>query len=376
MKSPSIVKLCCTMLAQHVILPAVYAVYRQKKVRANLVVFADAHNKQLPFSMTCLYEAVRCREYEIALCCDDYAALGIAARLLRAVRFMKLYAQARYVFICDGFLPAASCDKRKETMLVQLWHGGGMLKKFGYDADDIPDMFRGHVYKNCDVVTVSSEVCVEAFAGAMRLPRSCVRATGTSRTDVYFDADYIEGCREEFRQKHPEAADKKIVVWAPTFRGSSFAPACSTDFERVLAGIKKLEEEKDVAVFRIGHPHQEKTIRLTNCKMPSERLLPLADVLITDYSSILFDYLLFEKPLVLFAPDLPHYEETRGFYLEYRSLPGTLVEDAQELVTAVRRALSGLGGRPQALREARMQYMKWCDGKATQRICNMTGMRM
>ena len=68
--------------------------------------------------------------------------------------FMKLYAVSQTVVICDNFLPVASCRKRKGTKVIQLWHAGGALKKFGYDtADDIPAYYKGNVMANLPLVT-------------------------------------------------------------------------------------------------------------------------------------------------------------------------------------------------------------------------------
>lgn len=107
-------------------------------------------------------------DYKIQGYFVDYRSLTITKLLSEMLRFMELYSRARCVFICDNFLPVASCRKRKETIVVQLWHAAGALKKFGYDsADDIPGWYPGNVFKNYDLVTVSGK------AACSRSPAPC-----------------------------------------------------------------------------------------------------------------------------------------------------------------------------------------------------------
>ena len=94
----------------------------------------------------------------------DFQKNGMGSLILWLVKFMKVFAKARYVFICDNFLPVSSCNKRPETTVIQLWHSGGLLKKAGYDTDDsVPEMYKGNVFKNYDLLTVSAPCCVKVF---------------------------------------------------------------------------------------------------------------------------------------------------------------------------------------------------------------------
>ena len=107
--------------------------------------------------------------------------------------FMKRYAVARGLVICNYFVPAHACRKRSETLAVQLWHSCGALKKFGYSTpDDIPPSYKGSVSRNIDLVTVSSPACVPVFEEAFRLKKGVAQALGVCRTDVFFDGEYAE----------------------------------------------------------------------------------------------------------------------------------------------------------------------------------------
>lgn len=376
------------MAAQNVILPVWYALCCRKPVVPGLVVFADAHHDSRPANMDLLYERLK-RQNGIVLkeLYLNYQTHSPAEVLRHMFSFMKWYAQADCVVISDNFLPAASCRKRKKTRVVQLWHACGAFKKFGYDTtDDIPANYRGNVFKNTDLVTVSAERCRGPFASAMKLPREKVTALGVSRTDVYFEREWQERCRKEFYDKYPEAAGKKVVLWAPTFRGNPGAP------ELIDLDLKRLQQQlgEEWIVLSKVHPHMRERYRETDCKLGTEELFPVIDVLIADYSSLIFEYLLFDKPMVLYAPDLEEYQKKRGFYLNFSEIPGYQVKEEQALALAVKQEYEAytkhreeksfkLDDKRELLKKREQfleEYMSGCDGHATDRIADYIGKRI
>ncbi|MCD8104059.1 MAG: CDP-glycerol glycerophosphotransferase family protein [Lachnospiraceae bacterium] len=263
----------------------------------------------------------------------DFDQLSFFAMAKYLLRFMRRYAVAEYVFICDYFLPVSSCRKRPQTKVVQLWHSCGLMKKIAYDTgEDIPKGYRGNMFGNYTYLTLSAEACVPVHEHALRLSREHIRATGISRTDYYFDESWNKQCQENFYRQHPEACGKKIAVWAPTFRGNAAAPRLE-GLDAVRHAAAALHEEWYFILK--AHPHVDRHDTVSNCTIPTEELLPVADALITDYSSVLFDWLLYQKPSVLFAPDLEDYESARGFYIDYRSIPFPLAQTEEELIRAI-----------------------------------------
>lgn len=352
-------------------MPALYRIYSRRPVEKGLVLFADGHSNSgaIPFSMQKMYEAVKnLPDYHTECYITSFQHIDYISTMRFIRDFMKRYAVSEFVFICDNFLPVSSCKKRSETMVIQLWHSGGILKKSGYDTtDDIPKMYRGNVYQNYDMVTVSAPAVVPFFQSFMRMGEGIVQATGTSRSDWYFDETWNGENRRHFYERYPEAKGKPVILWAPTFRGNAGAPT--------LYGMDKIqevmEETKDQYFWLIKlHPHLEGKGMESNCDIPSERLLAVTDLMITDYSSILFDYLAYQNPFVLFAPDLEEYEKSRGFYLPYDSYPTTVVTEESRLKEAIKKELTG---RSKAeLKEAYEYHMGSCDGHATSRILALT----
>ena len=350
------------MAAQNIVLPLVYRSAGGSQVDRDLVVFADAHHDSRPENMELLRQQLE-KDFKIRECYLDTGKAG-AGTTFRFMRdFMKLYAKAGTVVICDNFLPVASCKKKQQTRVVQLWHACGALKKFGYDTeDDIPANYRGNVFQNIDLVTVSSEACIEPFASAMKRRKDQVQALGVSRSDRFLDDAWNERCRRQFYEAYPQAKGKKVVLWAPTFRGSAGDPLLG-DFD--LDSLQK-ELGEDYLVLARLHPHMEKKFGTGNCSIPTDELFPVTDVLIADYSSLIYEYLLYGKALVKYTPDYDTYTAKRGFYHPYEEIPGSWVRRQDELAQAVREADTPANAEKQ--KAFLNKFMSACDGHATERI--------
>lgn len=355
------------MMFQTVILPVIYKIYATKEIRPNTVILADAHHEEMPFSMRALKQELD-RHPELIvqeMYWNNGSCSGI--KLLRnMVQFMKTYATTETVVICDNFLPASSCKKREGTKVIQLWHACGAFKKFGYDTtEDIPAYYMGNVQANCSLVTVSAPACIGPFASAMRLPEMRISPIGVSRTDLYFSSDYNQACRERFFLCYPEAKGKKIVLWAPTFRGN---PSMAR-VEGITDIYEAAETLKETHYFIIKlHPHTQMYVKGKSCPIITEELLPVSDIIITDYSSIIFDALIYKLPLVLFVPDYDEYMKSRGLYLDYESIPGVKVYNKKKLIEVLKAEQLLTQSIGQDYDMFCKKYMSACDGHATDRI--------
>lgn len=407
------IKQLLKMFSQHVLFPLVYKLNSFKPVHKNKIILADAHHEKCPQHMKQVRDALFNSGFDVQEYFFDLRKLSVFSGMKKMLDFMRLYAVSGCVIICNNFLPVAACKKRKETRVIQLWHGCGAFKKFGYDAfDDIPKGYRGNVYKNYDLVTVSGEYCVSFFQSAMRLGKGIVKPLGCCMTDRLFDREYLNLCKTKFKQIHPDAEGKRIVLWAPTFRGNAgdayvvgeqYIDRLADLYKNELYIIKSLhpmseggtrrsredtlrpKEEGGTGVLRTPSAEQTPQDRQRSWEdtllpsMSSSELLVCADVLITDYSSIFFEYLLLDRPIVFFVPDYEDYARDRGFYLDFDSLPGFIVKN-NNIDEAVRILYNVAGGNEKetsATNESQMrafrqkfreQYMSACDGHVTERI--------
>ena len=359
-------------IANKVVLPVTYCLGCISPIKCRKILFADSNTDHIPFSMERIHDMLSKQNYDIRFFFMDFRKSGFWEIFCHLVSFMWNYASAKYVFICNYYVPVTSCKKRTGTTVIQLWHSCGLFKKFAYDAiEDISPSYKSDVTKNLSLITVSSESCIPVWHNALRLlncQNDLIQATGVSRTDYLFDDGWLKYCQDKFARLCPNWIDKKIVLYAPTFRGSASNPKMDP---RCFEGINQLPIAlgDDWVIIQKLHPHLD----FFDCiNMSSTELLPIADVLITDYSSILFDYILLEKPFVIFAPDYKSYTASRGMYVDPSTFPGAFVTNPLDLANAVK---SSYG------RKANEQYISFikyhcgaCDGCSSERILKQVGL--
>ena len=131
--------------------------------------------------------------------------------------------------------------------------------------------------------------------------------------------------------------------------------------------IAELEKKLGEAWKVIIKMHPRLHSGLTNCDIATNRLMPVADVLVTDYSSLVFEYALYKKPWVIFAPDIESYSKGRSFYLDYKTdMPAPLVTEGEKLAQAVLDSEKSFDH--EGVERFTEKYMSACDGRSTERI--------
>jgi len=338
-------------------------------VDENLVIFAGSNGADLPFNMMFMYDEAQIRNYKIHLHFYDSQTGSFIKNFQAMCKFMYWYARARYVFIDNYFIPASSCKKRPETFLVQLWHASGSLKKFGFDSsEDIPSFYIGNPAKNYDLVTTSAPLCSKHYSTAFQVPIEICKTTGISRTDYFFNQNYVDGAKDSFYNRYPEYINKKILLWAPTFRGNAAHPEIVG-----IDTIVNLKLNPEWVVLAKLHPLAAKKYSIPQPEFSTEILMIVADLLITDYSTVLFEFALLRKPIILYVPDYNTYRENRGLYYDLEDLTLPTVQDEASLMNAIIKLEEDF--KPADLESMIHTHMLFCDGNATNRICNEIGFR-
>jgi CDP-ribitol ribitolphosphotransferase len=310
---------------------------------------------------------------------------GWAGRLggaLAAIRAGWALARHRLVVIDDYFFPVYAVEPREGTTIVQTWHASGAFKTFGHSVGDrafgadaaLTDRVRIHA--NYDLCLVGSEASIPAFAEAFGLPPERFAARlGIPRTDLLLD-DAAPHAAVAVRARYGIADDgRRIVLYAPTFRG-----------ERVTEAHHAADLDLELLAAELGGTHRlllrlHPFVRQREVLRPELRdfvidasnypdinaLMLVSDLLVTDYSSAIFEFSLLERPMAFFAPDLEAYERERGFYVDYRSwVPGPVFESTQPLAQWLRDGPYDLG-RVRAFRDRSFEV---ADGHASERFVN------
>ena len=253
----------------------------------------------------------------------------------------------------EDFYPQLhSLTLRPQTKVVQLWHACGVFKTFGYSrlgkTGVAPQSSMNH--RNYDLVTVSSEAVRGIYAEAFAITTGKVKALGAPRTDVLFDQEYKEAKRQELYQKYPQLKGRKVILFAPTFRGDgnkdAYYPEDAFDVNLFMKGFSE-----DVCCIVKHHPfvHQEikageeygdRVLDLTG-KDHINDLMLISDLLITDYSSSVFEAVLLGVPMLFYAFDKEDYIRSRDFYCDYDSFaPGYVEENFDKMKTMAEKILN------------------------------------
>ena len=293
-------------------------------------------------------------------------------------RFVELYATSKIVIVDDYFDLLNTFQKRDDVTLFQLWHACGAFKTFGFSRlgkkGSPRQISPNHRMYNYTIVS-SSEV-VKYYAEGFGISDECVLPTGIPRTDIFMDKTYAENVRAKFYEKHPNLAGKKIVLFAPTFRGNgkvtayyplevfnpqAFADAMGED----TALIIKLHPFC-LSRYKIDEKYKDRIIDLSDDDELND-LLFVTDLLITDYSSVVFEASLLDIPMLFYSYDLYKYISERDFYCDYAEfVPGKICYTEPELIEA---AVSG-DFEQEKVEPFKYRYFESIDGKSSQRVAD------
>lgn len=361
--------------------PKVYSSYCTEPVQENKVLFLEMRFTKLSNSFELIYKALEeSGEYDLKCSYVQFNFIRGRAFTQRVNEMLKELATAKYVFVDDASLILSSIPLRKETVAINLWHACGAFKKFGRSTAELKfgssaaTLDKYPNYGNLTHVTVSSPEVIWAYEEAMHLPKGIVKATGVSRTDQFYDKEFVESRKQKLYEIMPEAKDKKVILYAPTFRGH-VATASSPDridFERfcrelgneyvIVCKHHPFVKNPPIIPEELQHFARDLTKYLS-----IEDLLCCADICISDYSSLVFEYSLFEKPMIFYAYDYDNYCDWRGFYYDYSEFtPGPVVQTEDELLNSIKNIDTQFD--KQKVIDFKEKFMGSCDGHATERI--------
>ena len=238
--------------------------------------------------------------------------------------------------------------KRKGQKYVMLWHGGVALKRIEKDAEDQLS------YSYLKKAKIDSKVC-DLMVSGCRFQTSLLKEKfwydgeilerGIPRNDVFFDKARHPEMKERICHKYGISPDSRIVLYAPTFRRNKSIEPYRIDWSRVVPELRKIYGTEKISILLRLHPNligkaeasslinDESVIDVTRYHDMQE-LLCVSDLLITDYSSSMFDITMLKKPCMLYATDIEKYN--RGYYFDFAELPFPLARNEEELIGNIR----------------------------------------
>jgi CDP-glycerol glycerophosphotransferase len=303
----------------------------------------------------------------------------------RSLAYYRALATSEYLINNATFPPEFS--KRDGQVYVNTWHGTP-LKQMGYDmpngAMDSANTIRNFVAADF-LLSQNSFMTEQIYEKAYKLRgifAGLIIEEGYPRVDRQFlDPEQFLKGRADLEATGVELAGRSIVLYAPTWRGDSFSDPeddAHALLETTLALQALLGDEQVVLLktHQVVHRYAAadpvfKKLLVTN-DMPTNVILGLSTSLVTDYSSIFFDFLSTERPIVFYTPDADDYSESRGTYFSPAELPGPVCSTLEEVQAAILGADSQANSAPASRRKGWSErFTSNDDGLVSQRVIDV-----
>lgn len=370
---------------------AYHRMIRVLPVRRGTVVFESHLGRSYGDSPRALYEELRRRGVPVrAVWSYQGSPKGFPAdaELVRrwSWRYLRELAQAEFWIDNQGF--PLKLAKRPETTYIQTWHGSA-LKRMGFDAPGlrtVPETER-RLYQRAvdrfDHFVVRGRHDEVTLAHAFRIPEEKLLRTGYPRNDALVRARESSGPSreaEELALRLGVRRDLPVVLYAPTFRALDGGGVRSFTFPFDVEEFARRFGDRLTLLVRTHYlnsvtlpPSVHGRVIDAGREPDITPVLLLADVLVTDYSSVMFDYSLLQRPMVFFAYDQEEYEDGRGTYFDLaEEAPGPVVRTADELFEVLSRLddPSGPAAHKARLKEFMTRYGEYDQGDAAARIAD------
>lgn len=246
------------------------------------------------------------------------------------------------VVVLDGYNPAACIPrKRSGTYMVQLWHAAGAIKKFGYQCLDTPAGRTSEqarvacMHKNYDVIIAAGPGAIDAYADAFGYPKSAVQTPGLPHIEQLVGRLTNHEARHALEERYPWLADDRLnLLYAPTLRRGEDASWLTT----AVGELARALSDTPVNLIVSKHPlTQIDESLLTQFKHvhvlsghSTTALMPIADVMVTDYSAISLEAMLVDIPVLFYVPDIDRYRTSPGLNIDPISHPLLFGTDSAE----------------------------------------------
>lgn len=323
-----------------------FAPYRRMKVQPNKVAFLTNRSERLTGNIkSVFFEMTKIPGIEINVLCKKG---GVKSNLPNLFKFFKLYATSAVVFVDDYYHFLSYLKKKDDVTLIQLWHACGAFKTFGFSRLGRDSYLRQSSpnHRQYDYVVVSSQEVIPYYAEGFGVAMEKVIPLGSPRCDMLENEDYKKRFKKKFYKENPTLQGKKVLLFAPTFRGGGMGschyPADKFEIDNLLSNL-----DDDWCVIVKMHPYLSE--RPTYSPKYADRvfdftanydindLLFITDLLVTDYSSVIFEASIVGIPMLFYAFDLNEYSRDRDFYCNFESfVPGKIVLSMEEMLEAIK----------------------------------------
>ena len=350
------------------------------KTEEKLILFNSYGGKKMDDSPKAIYDAMcndeRFNMYRMVWALQEpklYKERNIESVKCDTLKFFILALKAK-VWVTNSSIERGLSFKKKSTICFNTWHGT-TIKKMGNDIQDDNLSFRGMNHVSADVMLAQSQYDINIFSQAFEIPKERFYCIGLPRNDILVNYKREDALLVRKKLGIPE--DKKILLYAPTFREYTTGKE-----KEVILHIpisldywqQRLEKEY-VVLFRAHYEvakHMDVSGYSAFIDVSSYHclndLMIVSDALISDYSSIFFDYSIMHKPMYCFAYDYEEYIENRGMYLDLKKeLPCVMHKEEESLIDEI---VNNTNNNLEKIKIFQNKYVAEC-GDAARKSCDI-----
>ena len=295
-----------------------------------------------------LLEKELSKKYEVVMLCKtlDNGLMNKIKYFRHLFRQMYHIATSKVVILDTYCISIGILKHKKSLKVIQMWHALGSFKKFGKSiigkdessvnisvmnkikVNDISEVMGMH--KNYDYIFASSEEACKGFAQAFGYPLDYLRVFPLPRVDLILDPKNQKNVKKKIFDKYKELKHKKNILYCPTFRKDN------SDLKYINELVDKVDYNKYNLILKL-HPLTEYDIKddrvIVDKTFNTYEMAYVSDYIITDYSAVIFEVSLLNKPIFLYAYDKDNYVNKRDFYLNYDlDMPGKIYTDVDSLL--------------------------------------------
>ncbi|UOQ94421.1 CDP-glycerol glycerophosphotransferase family protein [Halobacillus shinanisalinarum] len=357
----------------------------------NLVVFESFHGKQYSDSPRAIYEYMKEYEpnYNLIWSADRRFYMELKEKGLPVIRrfsiqWLLVMTRAKY-WVTNTRLPNWM-PKPKGTEYLQTWHGTP-LKRLATDMDEVhmpgtnTFKYKSNFIKETgkwDYLVAPNQYSSDIFERAFLFNGTMIES-GYPRNDYLIQQDNKE-TMNGLKKSLNIPIDKKVILYAPTWRDNQFYQKGKYKFDLSL-DLKQMREElgeEYVVILRMHYliaenfdlgPFEGFAYDLSKHEDIRDLYL-ISDALITDYSSVFFDYANLRRPIIFYVYDLDEYRDSlRGFYLDLETeAPGPLTKTTNEVITSIKEFENSNYHLGEAFEEFYDRFCSWEDGESSKRV--------
>ncbi len=335
-----------------VIMGCIYSVFKLGKTE-NKVTFISRQSETPSMDFRYIIDELKTNypQYKVDVLCKMIPSgiFGKALYLFEMLRQMKALATSRVV-VLDGYCILACMLKHKSDLkIIQLWHALGSFKRFGKSILDmeggsssvVANAFKMH--NNYDLIAASGDECVKYFSQAFGQPKEKFIPIGIPRMDYLTDENETQRLKIDIYKAYPELDNsKKNILYVPTFRDTDEDTAelrkatqeliYAVDYSEYNLIVKHHVVDTNKEEIYIDSPDNEKVSE----QFTGMDFMAVADAVVTDYSSIIYEALLKNLPIYIYCFDSDKYLDERGFYIDFwNDIPAAYSKNAQGIIKEI-----------------------------------------